>query len=519
MKEKVALKEKKSLILPVLPILFVVLYVWSAWYYGDVLRMARERSFWVADAEQMEFLLSQEYGGLWYIGRMLMMLFRYPWLGGLVFAAMITWSTWCLGYAMRLTARWRWIQYLPAGAFLTWIAYEGVNVYFENEAGIIMGIPFCTTVILSIWAMMIASFSRKKSPAIITVPKDETPWQNRIQLIVLLLVFAIPEMLTEVYRPYVRVIAKMNVGVIHNDWQGVIETARDNAELSYRPIAAHYAIALVNTNQICERLYDIRMDYDTLYIHRGDALSSTHAINLYQEDCDYHAGFVQTCIHHAMERVTMIGPNIHSMHLLTKCALLRGEWEVAKKYLRILSDVPFEKEFVEKYSAYIDNPLLIESDKEMASIRQLEPINDSFENIYPQPAFLGYNSMLTEGRSQRALFNSLAVCMYSKSMPAFMMRTQPLAGTLPPENISDALCLMSSKDPNVMKQFPQLNFRLQKLSSSINEMKPYMKDRAKYAKELFPRYKGYYPYYYFFGNLKATRKSPKDQNSSTAGVN
>ncbi|MBQ5840189.1 MAG: hypothetical protein IIW42_09260, partial [Bacteroidaceae bacterium] len=193
--------------------------------------------------------------------------------------------------------------------------------------------------------------------------------------------------------------------------------------------------------------------------------------------------------------------------------------EVAKKYLRILSDVPFEKEFVEKYSAYIDNPLLIESEKEMASIRQLEPINDSFENVYPQPAFLGYNSMLTEGRSQRALFNSLAVCMYSKSMPAFMMRTQPLAGTLPPENISDALCLMSSKDPNVMKQFPQLNFRLQKLSSSINEMKPYMKDRAKYAKELFPRYKGYYPYYYFFGNLKATRKSPKDQNSSTAGVN
>ena len=114
--------------------------------------------------------------------------------------------------------------------------------------------------------------------------------------------------------------------------------------------------------------------------------------------------------------------------------------------------------------------------------------------------------MLTEGRSQRALFNSLAVCMYSKSMHAFMMRTQPLAGTLPPENISDALCLMSSKDPNVMKQFPQLNFRLQKLSSSINEMKPYMKDRAKYAKELFPRYKGYYPYYYFFGNLKTDRE-------------
>ena len=140
-------KDKKSLILPIMPLMFVAVYLWAAWYYGDVLRMARERSFWVPSNEQMDFLLSQEYGGLWYIGRMMMMLFRHPWLGALPFAAMLTWSTWCLGYGMRLKPGWRWIQYLPAGAFLAWLSYEGVNLYFENEAGIIMGIPFCTTVI------------------------------------------------------------------------------------------------------------------------------------------------------------------------------------------------------------------------------------------------------------------------------------------------------------------------------------------------------------------------------------
>ena len=519
MKQKNTTKDRQSFMIPMLPLLFLATYLWAAWYYGDVLRMAWERSFWVADAEQMDFLLSQEYGGLWYIGRLLLSLFRYPWVGALVFALLTTWSTWCLGYGMRLTARWRWIQYLPLGAYMSWLAYEGVNLFYENEGGMIMGIPFCTTVILTIWAVMIASFSRKKAPAIIGTNKDEKPVENYMQLAAILLAFGAQGVITEVWRPYTRVIAKTSVGVINKDWQGIMETARKNAEMSYRPIAAHYAIALVNTNQICERLYDIRMDYDDVYIHREGNAVNSHTLNLYQEDCDYYAGFVQTCIHHAIERITMIGPNVHSMELLTKCALLTGEWEVAKKYLRILRDVPFEKEFVEKYSAFIGKPEMVNNDNEFAFIRQFEPINDSFENMYQQPVFLGYNAALTEGRSRNALLNSLAVCMYSKAMPAFMMRTEPLQGTLPPENVADALCLMVSKDQSITQRFSGLQFRQQKLASIVTEMKPYMKDRPKYAKELFPRYKGYYPYYYFFGNLKATRKTKDSDSSSTAGVN
>ena len=181
--QQTAAKEKKPLLLPVLPILFIVTYLWAAWYFGDVLRMVRERSFWVASTEQMEFLLSQEFGGLWYVGRLLITLFRYPWIGALLPATMITWCTWCIGYGLRLTARWRWFQYLPAGIYFAWLAYEGVNIFFENESGMILGIPFCATLILTIWAIMIASFSRKKSPAILRIPQDETAWQNRLQVL------------------------------------------------------------------------------------------------------------------------------------------------------------------------------------------------------------------------------------------------------------------------------------------------------------------------------------------------
>lgn len=522
MKQKITPKEGKKRrlpIVPVLPLLFIATYLWAAWYYGDVFRMARERSFWVMDTDRMDFLLSQEFGGLWYIGRLMICLFRYPWAGGLLTAAMVTWSTWCLGYGMRLTPRWRWLQYIPAGVYMMWMAYEGVNLFYENEAGAILGIPFCATVILTIWAVMIASFSRKKSPALLSTPKDETVAENARQWLMVIAVFGIQAVWTEVWRPYTRVTASMNVSLIEGDWQGIIETARKNATLSYRPIAADYAIALVNTNQICERLYDIRLDYDSIYIHPKNQGPVDNVLPLYQEDCDYYAGFAQTCIHHAMERMTMIGPNIRSLELLAKCALLKGEWKVAEKYLRVLRDVPFEGEFVEKYSAYVSNPEMVENDREMAMIRKLEPIHDNFENNLMQPTFLGYNAALMEGRSREALLNSLAVCMYSKSMPAFMMRTEPLTGTLPPENVADALCLMVSKDETILKRFPSLEFRYDKMAKAVGEMKPYMLDRAKYARELFPRYAGYYPYYYFFGNLKATRKTNGNTGSSTAGVN
>lgn len=516
---KTTIEKKTSFLLPVLPLMFVATYLWAAWYYGDVLHMARERSFWVADTGQMDFLLSQEFGGLWYVGRMLMMPYSNPWLGALPLALMLTWSTWCLGYGMRLTPRWRWVQYLPAGAFMATLSYEGVNLFYEDEAGAIMGIPFCATLILSIWALMIASFSRRKAPAILCLPHDENRWQNLAQVGALAVVFGVQALITEVYRPYVRVIANMNVSLLRQDWQAIMHTARANAGLSYRPIAATYAIALVNTGQQCDRLYDIRLDYDPVYIHRKNLPAEDNALPLYQEDCDYHAGFVQTCIHHAMERMTMIGPNIHSMELLAKCALLTGEWEVARKYLRILSDVPFEEDFVSKYSAYIADTALVESDPEMAMIRKLEPIHDTFENVYQQPVFLGYNISLMEGRSKEALMNSLAVCMYSKAMPAFMMRTQPLEGSMPPENVADALCLMSAKDKDIHNRFPMLQFRQEKLVNSLVQMRPFMQDRPRYARELFDRYKGYYPYYYYFGNLKATRKTEKHDQSSTAGVN
>lgn len=510
--------------------------------------MVRENSFFAFDELLMRYELGKPYGMLWTIGRALLMLFRYPWLGGAVLSLMLTLSCWLLGYAMRLPARWRWVQWIPLAIYTCIFTYEGINNYFETETGQAMGIPAAILAILAVWGIMIRSFSRKHSPALLRRPKDETPAQNYLQLAVILAVGLLPAIIFgQVSRSYVRPIAHMQVGVMEQDWNNVIKTAEANAEESYRPFAAQYAIALVQTNQIADRMFNIRLDYDSLYIVgiNGDR---QNALGIYQMECDFHAGLVQTAYHHAMENMAMEGPTLRNLKMLCKTSLLRNEWEAADKYLTILSHVPMEDAFVEKYRPMLYNKEAVDADPEFTMVRGTEPIHDNFENNFVMPVFLGYTAALTEGRSTNALNNSLMVNIYTKTMEGFLMRSQALAGTTPSTSIAQALALLSGKHPEIKQAFNGLDFYMPELQNFLNESMPYIQaragitdaekkqllsmgitpsgtdslisseNRALHARELFPRYKGYYPYYYFFGNLKATKKRDKKE-SSNAGVN
>lgn len=517
-------------LLPIPVIVFLLVWIWAAWWQGDVFRMVRENSFFAFDKTLMTYEISKPYGILWCIGRALLTTFRYPWLGGLLLSLMLTASCWLFGYALRLKPVLRWIQYLPLGIFTSIFTYQGLSNYFEAESGHVMGIPFCILVILLVWAIIIRSFSRKPSPSIIKTPKDETPTQNHLQLIIAILMLVIPMAYAHYERPYVRPIAKMQVAVINQDWKKVIDVAHDNAEQSYRPLAANYAIALVQTGQIAESLFDIRLDYDSLYICglNGDR---SNAANMYVMECDYHAGLVETAYHHAMESMAMEGPTVRNLKMLCKTSLIRNEWEVAEKYLTIINKIPFEGDFIAKYQPMLRDTALINADPEIQMVRLLEPVHDTFENRYIQPVFLGYNAGLYEGRSINALWNSLMVHIYTKTMQDFLARCQPLQGSTPPTSVAQALTLMANKNPNLLQMFNGLNMYQGSLVSFIEDTRQYMteevvdtgvitsaQNRALHARALFSKYKGYYPYYYFFGNLKATKKRTTTESSS-AGVN
>ena len=516
-------KERKPWLLPVSVVFFVLVWLWAGVWYGDVLRIAREYSFWAPDETLMRYMEGRPWGGLWVAGLALLQLYRWPLVGALVTALFVAGSTWLVGYCLRLRGWWKVLQFVPAAVYLTFVAYQGFDLYFETETGRIMGVPLMCFVVLLVLALIIRSFAHgHRFPHILRPPTDETPRLNRTLLAMALLTVLLPIAVTHWMRPYVRVVTRMQRQMMEQDWKGMAETARANAELSYRQIAAYYAIALVNTNEQATHLFDIRLEYDDPYLH-GYSGSMTNASNYYMMDCDLAAGLVETAIHHGMEQLTMNGPTIRTLKVLTKCALLRGEWEVAKKYLRVLHYVPFEGAWVEKYSAMVEQPELINQDAEFKMVRMTEPIHDNFENFLTPPTFLGYNLNLYEGRSMNALLNSLVVQIYTKTMPQFIQSSQPLQGSTPPKSISEALLMMSSKHPGIQQQFQGLEFHRSRMMNFMMEVKPYIDSydhRKEHADELFPKWKGFYPYYYFFGNLKATKGHQKDkEETSKQGVN
>ncbi len=498
-------------------VLLIAVWTWAAWWYGPVLRIAREYSFWAPDSTLMYYESGRPWGELWKIGLMLLQTFRWPVAGGLLTALLLAVGTHLLGYCLRLKGWWRLLQYVPAIVFTCWIAFIGFDLYFEHEAGRFMGVPALCVLVLIILAAIIRSFSRNAFP---------WPWKcqqtkvkaHACELLAAVLPAVLAIGLTAWKRPDVRVTTQMQCLMMKQDWRGMQEVAREHAELSYRPMAAYYAIATVMRGEQGSRMFDIRMDYDDPYMHGMNGNTQSHT-NYYMMDCDYYAGLVQSAIHHGMEQMTMNGPSIRTLKLLAKCALLTGEDEVARKYLRILDQVPFEGDWVERYSAMMGDSLAIESDGEFKMVRLTEPVHDSFENSYVQPVFLGYNAQLKEGRSINALWNSLTVHIYTKTMPQFVERLNPLVGTALPESYAQAVQVLSTKQPQLLQMFPDVKRQQMRMAAFVQEARPLMSDRAKYARELFPKYKGYYPYYYFFGNLKATRKKTEETNTSSSGVN
>lgn len=511
-------KVRKPFLLSASLAFFVFIWAWAAVYYGDVFHVARNNSFWSFETYQMQYILCMPLGWLWYVGRMLLQLFAHPWLGGLVLAAMLSVGSWAVNYSLRIPAKYRWAGFLPALAFIAIVSYQGMNLYYEAETGRILGIPALVCGILCIVALLVRIFGKSQTPALLCSPKDETPRQNRTQILVCLLGIGLSMAFVEWQRPYVRVVDKMMLQNDNQDWTGTQETARKHASLSNRPMAANYAFSLLHTDKQCERLYDIRMDYDSLYLFGWDGRHNNASL-MYTADGNYHAGMVQSAYHTCMEQTVMCGPMVHQLELMIKCALMKGEWNLAKKYLHILRSVPFEGDFCEKYAAMVKNHSLVESDPEMAHIRLTEPMHDSFEAAYQQPVFLGYNLKLYEGRSINALWNSLAVCLYTKLMPDFLARIQPLQGSMPPENVADGILLNMSKHPELEKMFTGMDIRKGRINGYLNAVQPFMKDRPGNARKLFDKYKGYYPYYYFFGNLKATKKTNTNTSASSSGVN
>lgn len=126
-------------------------------------------------------------------------------------------------------------------------------------------------------------------------------------------------------------------------------------------------LALKQQGAMCDSLFfypDGNAGYKNVRMSNIDCLIG--AAPLY-----YHFGLLNFSYRWCMENMVTYGQRPGVLKYMTKIALLNGENELAAKYLHLLGKTLVHRDFVEKYSPYVNDKTLISSDEEMKKIRPL----------------------------------------------------------------------------------------------------------------------------------------------------
>lgn len=494
----------------VLMVLFI--YVFCTCIYGDLFQRAQQESFVTTNREYMTYLLRLPFGEFHWAMRFVMLVFKNVWLGGAMMTVLLVGSACCLSRIMGLSRQWKLMSFLLPLSVLGYFVWRGTRLYFLDEPSLVVGIPLFIFLAMAVGALVV-SFIRKKQSDVETVT---THWSA---LIVVLLACVTLVSCVNWYRQNDVVCARMQNKMLQADWDGIIEDALDTDRGS-RPIAAYYAIALVQQNQLLERLFDFAFDYPQDGIDLSEKGQSE--AGLYESDCNFYAGLTNSAYRCAMDRHVMMGPSIYTYKRMLLCALLNGETLLAKRYVKALKAVPFEGDFVARYEPMIDNPELISQDPELVRVLQLAPRETNYEQRYRRPVFLGYNVGLSFG-SDQTLITSIASTLYSKDLLRFMnmavVLRQKTGGRLPAV-VKQAILVFSMKHDDVKQVFPEIcNDRVltANFNAFVNEARPYLKDKAELRKQLKKNWLGTYFYYYYCENNEPYQVRKAD--SSSGGVN
>ncbi len=493
-------------------VVWVFLYVW----YGDVMAVAEQRGFFAFDSLAMQEYLCQPLGWLYATGRFMLLSCVSPLLGTLLIALMLVLTAWLVDRAFSLRGWWHAVAVVLPFCYFAYLFYRGLNLVYLRELSWIMTIPLIALAVSLVLALIMKIASKRKLSLKAMFSQVEARSGRQVWCLygVMLLLFAGSVAMAETYAENDRVTCKMERLMYDEDWDGMVAAAKSASHPS-RTVMGLYVVALNQNGQMANELFNIPMQYRNAHLSRksGDFDAGMDFIVI---NCNFYAGLTRSAYHEAMEQTVLEGPSIDKMKTMVKCALIDKENALAEKYLAILSKVPFEGDFVEKYSAMLQNYNLVLQDATLASVIELQPVHDTFEQGFREPMFLGYNICLTEAKSLRGLYNSLYACLYSKDLVSFGQRILTLIENKVPltrifeealvvQNIKDVSVLkglnLSQNSLQVMKEFMGECFTSQDkatLNLSKEEKNELAKKKGKKYKD---KYLGTYEFYYYFQNV------------------
>ena len=157
----------------------------------------------------------------------------------------------------------------------------------------------------------------------------------------------------------------MEQAVSRQDWDKVLKLAKKDKDPN-RVHVLYRNVALYQKGVLLERMFQYP---------DGDAPLHTLAQFPISNICSvpvlYYCGMINPSDRLAMEYSSTFCKNIYYYKYQAKTALVSGEYELARKYLDMVDANWFQGKWVRRYRAFLDNPALMEADKEFQRLRPL----------------------------------------------------------------------------------------------------------------------------------------------------
>ncbi|MDE7375853.1 MAG: hypothetical protein K2N16_03290, partial [Muribaculaceae bacterium] len=169
-----------------------------------------------------------------------------------------------------------------------------------------------------------------------------------------------------------RMTASLSQALMDGDWARAQAVADANQDFTPTRLNVLFTdIALMRQGIAGDKMFTYRTGSEPYVSPRSTSMRDAGGMML-----SYHFGRIFNAYRWAMEYHVEYGSKVAYLKMMAKAALLMGEYDLARKYLKTLAQTKYHKAWAEKYLAYADQPELIGQDEEMAQIKKLMAFRD-----------------------------------------------------------------------------------------------------------------------------------------------
>ena len=142
------------------------------------------------------------------------------------------------------------------------------------------------------------------------------------------------------------------------DWEGVVNEAKDLEDEPTRAIVMMKNLALFRLGRQGDEMYHYRTGAKA-----PNSPIPVHMIQIIGRNIYYNYGHLNFCYRWCLEDGVEFGWRVEYLKYLTRCSLINGEYQVARKYINLLKRTKFHRDWALQQEKFLDNEKALQADK------------------------------------------------------------------------------------------------------------------------------------------------------------